>query len=145
MRGWVIRIGIIAVIVVAGLILRDRLSGNAGDLQVGDCFDEPTQTQDVSDVQHHPCTDAHDAEVIFVGDHPDSDTYPGVDAFDTFVLTQCVPAFEAYTGRDWETDTELDLGYFYPTADGWPSGDREVACYVARLDGVSMSASVKVQ
>jgi hypothetical protein len=56
-----------------------------------------------------------------------------------------VPAFEAYTGRDWETDTELDLGYFYPTADGWPSGDREVACYVARLDGVSMSASVKVQ
>jgi hypothetical protein len=145
MRGWVIRIGIIAVIVAAGLIFRDRLTGSAGELRVGDCFDEPTQAQEVKDVQHQPCTDPHDGEVVFVGDHPDSDTYPGESAFDSFVLANCVPAFETYTGRDWATDTELDLGYFYPTTDGWPSGDHEVACYVVRLDSAQMSASVKVQ
>ena len=36
MQGWVIRIAIIAVIVIGGLIFRDRLSGSANDLKVGD-------------------------------------------------------------------------------------------------------------
>ena len=42
-------------------------SGNAGDLAVGDCFDAPTlEGQTVSDVQHHPCTEAHTGEVFAV-------------------------------------------------------------------------------
>ena len=50
--------GIVAVIIVGGFILRDRLSSNAGDLKVGDCFDEPASGAEISDVQHHPCTEA---------------------------------------------------------------------------------------
>ena len=144
MRGLLIRIGVIAVIVVGALILRDRLSGSAQDLRVGDCFDPPTQLQNVEDVQHHPCTEPHAAEIVFVGDHPASETYPTVEAFDAFVVDKCVPAFESYTGRDWETDTELDMAYFYPTAEGWPKGDHEVSCYVVRLDNAKMNASLKV-
>jgi hypothetical protein len=30
----------------------------------------------VEDVSHHPCTDAHTAEVFFVADHP-AWAYPG--------------------------------------------------------------------
>ena len=144
MRGLLIRVGVIAVIVVGALILRNYLSGSAGDLRVGDCFDEPATTETVDDVQYHPCTDAHDAEVIFVGDHPPSDTYPALAAFDDFVVEKCVPAFESYTGRDWETDTELDMAYFYPTSEGWPEGDHEVSCYVIRIDSAKMNTSMKV-
>ena len=143
MRGLLIRIGIIAVIVVGAIVLRDRLSGSAGDLRVGDCFDPPASIETVEDVQHQPCTEPHAAEIIFVGDHPDSDAYPSIDAFDAFVFERCVPAFESYTGRDWETDTELDMAYLYPTDEGWPQGDHEVACYVERLDLSKMNASVK--
>jgi hypothetical protein len=63
MRNWIIRIAIIAVIAGGAYILRDRLTANAGDLKVGDCFDDPTGEQ-VKDVQHHPCTESHTAEVV---------------------------------------------------------------------------------
>jgi putative regulator of septum formation len=142
MRGLVIRLGIIGVIVVGGFVLRDRLSGNAGDVRVGDCFDEPSTAQNVEDVQHHPCTEPHTAEIVFVGDHPDADTYPSSDAFDAFVFERCVPAFESYTGRAWETDTELDMAYFYPTSEGWPRGDHEIACYLVRIDSAKMTSSM---
>jgi len=44
MRGLAIRIGIVAVILVGALILRPFISGGAGDLNVGDCFDPPAGT-----------------------------------------------------------------------------------------------------
>jgi hypothetical protein len=143
MRGLAIRIGIIAVIIVGGLILRDRLSGSAGDLKVGECFDDPGTQVSVESVQHHPCSEAHSAEVIFVGDYPEASAYPGVDAFDTYAFNVCIPTFETYTGRDYQSDTELDIGYLYPTEEGWPKGDHEIACYVYRLDAGTMSTSVK--
>lgn len=143
MQGLVLRVGAIAVIVVGALVFRNYLSGSAGDLRVGDCFDQPTTLETVDDVQHHPCTDPHTAEIFFVGDHPSSDTYPTIDAFDSFVYDNCVPAFERYTGRDWETDIELDMAYFYPTSEGWPEGDHEISCYVIRIDSGTMNTSMK--
>src|SRR5688500_13700554 len=87
--GWLIRGGIVAAIVVAGLVFRDRLSGDAADLQVGDCFDDPGAVSEITDVQHQPCTEAHDSEVIFVGDYPAQDAYPPDDAFTIFAEQQC--------------------------------------------------------
>jgi hypothetical protein len=135
-------LGVIGAIVGGGFFLRSYLSGNASELQVGDCFDEPANAAKVEDVQHHPCTESHSSEVILVADHPDASTYPGLDAFDSFVFDRCVPAYESYTGHDYETDTELDIGYFYPLSENWP-GDKEVTCYVFRLDSAKMTSSVK--
>ena len=46
-------------VAIGGFVLRDRLSSNAGDLAVGDCFDEPTASAEtIEDVQHQPCTEA---------------------------------------------------------------------------------------
>src|SRR4051794_17175750 len=100
MRGLGIRLGFIAVIVVIGLIIRPFVSGGAGDLKVGDCFDPPTNTGTVKDVQHHPCTDAHGGEVILVEKHPDASSYPSDDAFQQFINDQCLPAYTSYTGKD---------------------------------------------
>jgi hypothetical protein len=143
MGGWIVRIAIIGVIAVGALIFRDRLSGNAGELKVGDCFDDPSGDV-VTDVQHHPCTEAHTAEVIFVGDVAgDQATYPADAVVDDFVEARCLPAWTSYTGKDLLTETVLRLGYYVPSPEGWSDGDREVLCYAAREDGAAMSVSVK--
>lgn len=136
-------IGIIAIVGIVGFVFRDRLSSEAGDLKVGDCFDDPTNVTEVEDVQHHPCNEAHTSEVVFVGDMTASETYPTDAAFEEFVGTTCLPAWETYTGRDYESDTELDIGYYYPLEEGWNQGDHQVICYAARVDGATMTESVK--
>src|SRR4051794_18404380 len=98
MRGLLIRVGIIVVIVAVGFVFRQWLSGNASDLNVGDCFDQPAaSTTVVNDVQHHPCSDPHLAEVFYVGNYDlTSATYPNEDAFQAFVLDRCIGAFQSY-------------------------------------------------
>ena len=141
--GWLIRGGVIAAIVVAGLVFRDRLTGDVTDLKVGDCFDAAGLDVEVADVPHQPCTDPHDAEVFFVGAYPDQATYPTEDDFDNFVVQQCFPAFQAYVGRSFEEEFELDIAWFYPVPAGWSSGDRGITCHVMRLDGGKITGSVK--
>ena len=75
-----IRLGIIGAIALGGVreaehggegARGDRLGGNVSDLKVGDCIDRPaTANQTVSDIQHHPCDEAHSAEVVYVGTNP---------------------------------------------------------------------------
>lgn len=144
MSGWVFRIGIIAVIAIGAFIFRDRLSSNAGELKIGDCFDDPAGVTEVSDVQHHPCTEGHTAEVIFVGSMTgDNAAYPADATIDSFVEANCLPAWTAYTGRAYETETVLRLGYYVPSPDGWKDGDHGIVCYAAREDGAAMTTSVR--
>jgi hypothetical protein len=144
LSSWAIRIGIIAAIIIGGFVLRDRLSSNAGDLQVGDCFDDPGQVAEVKDVQHHPCSEAHTGEVIYVGSMAgENSAYPSDDTILTFVGTNCLPAFASYTGKEYDGVT-LDVGYFHPTSEGWNKGDRGVICYAYNIDGSTTTGSVKV-
>jgi hypothetical protein len=138
-----IRLLLVGAFLVGGFLFRDRISGSAGDLQVGDCFDVPMGDHDVSDVQHHPCSEPHTGEVVFVGTHP----APKGTAFTEMLLVEfagssCVPAFDAYIGTTGSED--LDIGAFYPLSKDWDDGDREITCYAYRLDGAPMSGSLKV-
>lgn len=144
MRGWIFRIGIIAAVAFGALIFRDRLSSNAGELALGDCFDDPPGAVVITDVQHHPCTEAHTAEVIYVGTMTGDDaTYPSDVAIETFVGSTCLPAWTAYTGKDYQTEVVLGLGYYTPSREGWKDGDRGIVCYATRDDGAAMTTSVK--
>lgn len=138
-----VRILIIGAVAIGGLLFRDRLTGGAADLAVGDCFDEPTTIGEVQDVQHHPCTESHDSEVVFVGDMPEASTYPTDAQFVAYIRASCVPAFNAYTGLDFDVLEAVDMGYLTPTAEGWSKGDREMICYAIRSDGASVSQSFK--
>jgi hypothetical protein len=143
--GWGIRILIVAVIGGGAFIFRDRLSSNAAELKVGDCFDSPAVATEIKDVQHHPCTEAHNAEVVFVGNMTGADdAYPGDPLVESWVRTNCVPAWSTYTGKNFETDTALDIGFYLPTTDGWKHGDRGITCYADRVDRASMTSSVRV-
>lgn len=139
----VIRIASIGLIALGALVFRDRISGGAADLAVGDCFDEPTRLGEVKEVQHHPCTESHTSEVVFVGDMQASETYPTDGAFIAFVQASCVPAFNTYTGLDFNALEAVDLGFLTPTTEGWSGGDREMICYAIRVDGAPVSQSFK--
>ena len=147
MRSIAIRLGIVGAIVVAGVILRPFLTGNAGSLNVGDCFDVPPGEQEtIDDVQHHPCTDPHGAEVVFVGDYaPATDVQPTETDIQGFVGSTCIPAFGQYTGLEFGTATDYDLGWFWPTAEGWSKGDHKVICYAVRIDEAKFTESIKKQ
>ena len=146
MRSIGIRIGIIAVIVIGAIVLRPFLSGNAGGLQVGDCFDPPTGGGTIDDVQHRPCTEPHGGEVVFVGKYePSTDTYPTDDEFSTFYEPKCIDAFESFTGLDWDTAEEYSMDTYTPTSESWADGSRKIICYLIAADGTQLSKSLKKQ
>ena len=133
---------ILALLVAIPLLFRDRISGNAGELQVGDCFDVPALDTNISDVQHHPCSEPHTGEVVYVGDHPAAKGTPFADSLlMEFAGTSCLPALDAYIGSN--SGDGLDIGAFYPLVKDWDKGDREITCYLYKVDGTSMSASLK--
>ena len=135
-----IRLGIIAIVLVGGFIFRDRLSGNAGELKVGDCFDDTTSAK-VSDVQHHPCTEGHNAEVVLVGDYPAANgaPYPS-DAFDSYGDT-CGNAAFAYVGSN--PPAGLIYSFYYPLEEDWNKGERKMICYVTTENLTTMTKSMK--
>ena len=121
--------------------VRDNQS--ADDLANGTCFDVPTETT-VSTVTKRACTEAHDAEVFHNVEYvSESTTYPITLTMDRFVTETCGPVFETYVGEALQ-GSDLTIGYFYPSFDGWGDGDRTVTCYAGRIDGAKLSQSVKV-
>jgi len=139
-RGAILIVGVIVAFLAIVLFLV-RNNVEADDLAVGDCFNIPSGTS-VQTVEKHPCNESHTAEVIFVGDY-DGDTYPISLSLGSFVEANCEPAFETYLGRGFDSEPELSIGYFYPSRDGWSSGDRKITCYVALPDEGPMTESVK--
>jgi hypothetical protein len=143
-RGLLIRVGIIGALLVGGFLIKQFVSGSAGDLSVGDCFDPPTAAGvEVKDVQHHPCTDLHGGEVVYVGKISNLTDYPTEDQLTQFISDNCLPAYTAYVGTDVFSIDGADLGWFSPTSDGWTKGDRGVICYATRLDNAPTKGSGK--
>jgi hypothetical protein len=144
----IVAVGIIAVIAGGFWLFRDRLSGSAQDLAVGDCFDEPDVTTNITDVQHQPCTDPHDGEVFAVLEYaPDgtATTYPIIDTFRDYVSDQCVPVLQSYTGRtvDEVFTAGFSFAYLYPSLDSWNDGDREITCYLTKQDETKFSGTLR--
>ena len=143
---------IVLVVIVGGIagayfLFRDQLTGNVAELRVGDCFDEPANAgvigAEVEDIQHRPCNEPHDAEVFMVFDYTGA-TYPTSEERQTFVTGRCLPEFQTYTGTSYEAAEALDVAWFYPTTEGWNDrNDREFSCYIVRVDGGKLNASVK--
>ena len=115
------------------------------DLVVGDCFDEPAIAGEISEVPHHPCFQAHTAEVFAIVSYTggQSGTYPTDAEFDAYAGAQCGPVFDTYTGGGGGAAATVDLGYLIPTASGWSLGDRRMVCYLVAPTGQSLSQSLR--
>lgn len=132
---------IVAFLAIVLFAVKDNAA--ADDLKVGDCFDIPTATT-VKTVTHHPCTEPHTAEVFHVVEFTGSDmSTPLTFVISSFVDTACGPAFTAYVGADLDSVPDLTTGYFYPSIEGWQSGDRTITCYVTKADEGPITTSLK--
>ena len=88
------------------------------------------RSETVEDVPHHPCTDAHTAEVFFVGGLPrlrrPTPSDDGVRCLHRRRTARRpstpTPASTSTAGRG---RTEYDIGLFYPLEEGWDGGDHE--------------------
>jgi hypothetical protein len=135
-----VSIGVL-VVILAGVLYAVRNSQDAGALAIGTCFDVPS-ADDFSTVEKHECTEAHDAEVIHVGELT-GDSYPITLTLDNYIGDMCVPAAETYTGRAAETIEDPELGYFSPTRDAWDDGERTITCYLYDVNEAKLTKSVK--
>jgi hypothetical protein len=140
----IVIVAIIAVIAVVGVVFRDRFGSNASELVVGDCFDVPGAVGTVDNVQHHPCTEGHTAEVYAVFKHPAGrdDAYPGIVSLKSFGADGCIAPFASYVGIAID-ESALDFGWFRPTEDGWKKGDRAFTCYLTKQDESALTQSMK--
>ena len=143
MRTYIIGAVVLAVLAFGAYTISQNQ--NAGDLAVGQCFDEPGRDVDITTVVKHACTEAHDAEVFMVVEYDEGDTYPIAISLDSFIDENCVPEFESYIGQPYDIDAPYDLAYFYPDQEAWTGGkkDRTFTCYVVRTDGSKLTQSVK--
>ena len=145
LRGILIVGAVVVVLVVVFFVFRDRMSGSASELQVGDCFDVPAESIDISDVQHHPCTEAHTGEVFYLGNDASvpGASYPAESDFSADLDAQCGPAFATYVGVSADTSTAYNVEMFYPNEDTFSSGTRTLTCYLVAADGSSMTGSAR--
>ncbi|MDP3984082.1 MAG: septum formation family protein [Acidimicrobiia bacterium] len=115
-------------------------SGGNGDtsvfaLEVGDCFDDPAATDEISTIEVIDCEEPHDNEVSDLPQYPagEDEPYPGDSVIDDWASETCLASFEAYVGLPYN-DSVLVVGTISPRAGTWTNGDREIVCIVYEPD-----------
>lgn len=99
------------------------------DLEVGDCFNNPTDAManGVDSVKAIPCTQSHDSQIFAKFDLA-AGTYPGKAAVDDQAGKGC-DARIGSLNKDVMTDS-MDERFLVPEEDGWLHGDRTVSCLI---------------
>ncbi|MDX1469586.1 MAG: septum formation family protein [Acidimicrobiia bacterium] len=112
------------------------------NLEVGDCFDDPSDTEDIAFIQTVSCDEPHQNEVYATLTLTEFETYPGRDTVDDAALVQCLELFEDYVGAPYETSS-LDIAFLTPTEESWSEGDRGATCALYSLDGQMLVGSMR--
>ena len=111
------------------------------ELSVGDCFDDPSNFEEVTSVEVVECTEPHDNEVYANLTVPNS-SFPGIQAMQTQADDLCHDDFGDFVGTPWE-DSLLDYGWLHPTEESWDDGDRVVTCFLYDADFQKLTRSME--
>jgi hypothetical protein len=116
---------------------------------VGDCFDRrqlesaPDQRGQTDIVLLLECDLPHRYETFSVLEPPDAgNDFPGEKALEDLARASCVTAFEAFVGRPYVV-SELEVGWYLPTASAWGQGARAIGCHVYDLDGDKLVGTMR--
>ncbi len=147
-------VGVVAVVGVVGAVTaanRDDSGEIVGagtlhiaDVRVGDCFDlnDGSDLEEVGDIRAIPCDEPHAFEAYFTSELPDGE-FPTRSALDAATESACLPAFEPFVGRDYET-SELYVTTFEPTPESWGQGDHTILCVLSTFDAATpLTGSVR--
>lgn len=116
---------------------------------IGDCFDrrtlepapEPGGQTDI--VLLLDCALPHQYETFSVVDPPDvGPDFPGEKPLEEVAKASCVTVFEAFVGLPYVV-SELEVGWYIPTAAAWGAGARSIGCYLYDLDGDKLVGSMR--
>jgi hypothetical protein len=100
------------------------------DLEVGDCFAEPQDAEEVFSIETLPCSEPHSEEVYAAVTIPEGDgDFPGFRAIDAQAEKLCIAEFEGFVGRPYE-ESVLDFVFITQSEESWGDGDREILCTV---------------
>jgi putative regulator of septum formation len=112
------------------------------EIEVGDCF------QGVEDMRYHetmyalPCSTPHIYEVYAVFDIEDRGE-PSERQIEDLATTGCWARWSEAVARI--DDDELGLWLLAPSGESWATGDREVICFVTRMDGSPLEGSLRAR
>jgi hypothetical protein len=144
-----VRLGLMAAVilfvVIVALVNATFGPKSVAELAVGDCFDAPSTSGDISEVPHRPCSMAHTAELFDIVAYSggQNGAFPTDAEFEAFASNQCGSAFDVYTGGGGGLAATVDVFYMTPSADGWASGDRTLLCYLVAPSGQALSESLR--
>jgi hypothetical protein len=110
------------------------------DLRVGDCFNSE-DADEIAEVDARPCSEPHEYELFHDAEHP-GPSYPTDEAWFTFIVEECTPAFEEYVGIDFDSSS-LDIQPLTPTEGGWDDGDRVLQCIAVDPNDSTLTTSLR--
>jgi hypothetical protein len=114
----------------------DGITVSVFDIKVGDCYQDPDETEFVTELTLVDCDAPHDNEIYAFGLYPADDgaPFPDEETLDEFTDEYCTEVFEEYVGIAYE-DSIYYITYLQPTESSWEDGDREVVCILYDQDG----------
>ena len=114
---------------------------DAFSIQVGDCFDDQTATEEVSDVPGVPCTTPHDNEVFATFDLT-APKWPGDEQVNGLADEGCLERFQKAIGTTYE-ESVLMITTLVPSQGSWTQmDDREVVCVTYHMEYEKLEGSV---
>lgn len=132
-------------IVAAALVSLTACSGGgkAPTLELGECFNvtDSVDGNEINNLKAIDCAGPHEAEVYVKQNLEGFDSYD-VAAIENEVIGICLEEFTNFVGVTYE-ESELDVYYMMPIAEGWKRGDREAMCSVIVPEGADALAKVE--
>ncbi|MBB4929688.1 hypothetical protein F4561_000508 [Lipingzhangella halophila] len=122
----------------------DPAGGESDDIlgvSVGDCVNDDSMSDEVTEMPTVDCAEPHDSEVIAVEELDGDRPYPGDSVVGTEASDICTgAAFEDYIGVPW-IESIYETREYTPLEEGWEAGDYEVIC-VAYEPGTALTGSI---
>lgn len=121
----------------------ENFVGGYAGIEVGDCFDFPTEMSDAVEVD---CELAHDAEMYVVdkpiGINRKSAEYPTEDEWWDIASSICDRSFERYTGLSID-DPDVSYTFIYVLEEDWSDVTaRVMSCAVTYVSGLKINGSL---
>lgn len=108
---------------------------------VGDCLDDAGVPDEVTRIEIVDCSEPHDSEV-FARTTATGAAFPGAEALEDALVEFCRgDAFTDFVGIPFMDSRFGTRGYF-PTAESWANGDRELLCTLVDESGERLTGSV---
>jgi hypothetical protein len=112
----------------SGSVIEGNDDADVFEIKVGDCLNDATSSGTVTSVPIVPCDEPHDSEA-YASIMLDDGDFPGDDAIRAKAESGCVESFGDFVGVEFNA-SELAYTYYFPSADSWSQGDREILCEV---------------